>query len=871
MADYLLVFFKVGDKKTAPGKEYLGLKDGMPICYIDPNEWNPTISTHMERVFCCLKLPLLWKANIVTALQPNQDDQHVDPATYRARKSLINFPELETDLKIPNLVKDLRSTKVVPILDGTKLPPSILKSSDQLNPPAIDSNAVSAGSYTAGSGGNYTTWALAFADIANLTADLLFTQIDNTIETASSVMTEALGGFDFTITSNASHLGNPNNGWVTTHNFDGILFNFQATGIGNIEVKDLHINIQAVQAGASLIIYSHPNNNHTGNFIVHDNMIDAAGKKARAIYIQSTSPTPNPLVYNNTIWDIVGLGVGISNVANNADAEIENNTIYSCVIGIDANTKLGVFTNNVCIANGTDFLNIGVVVTGNNNASDDGTAANGNWGAGANNVPNITPANEFASLNDTSRNFLKCSRGGDNIFKSGKAPVVGANTTGIRGNARPHSTQYSIGADEYDHRIYYSTGTDAGNLYADNATAVDGVLTLASAAATKIGVGDEINQGANKYYIYQRNSSTEFLIQSAVGGKNIDFGLGAITIKRAYNAISTAEAGASDATHLNNVDLTAIDVQLLFPCYNDGIDSLARVTFAGWTVDATRFIKMYTPVSSSEVGVTQRHNGIPGTGYRLILSDPGDALIMADQDYSIIEGIEVQNTAAGNAEGISIREGYCTIAYCLISIPNTAGITNIAKAIDFNGNDGFNVKIYNNFIFNVGTATALKGIAIDNTTYGLAHTMVIYNNSIYNVPSTTEGRGIQLTDANTTLFLKNNIVQLTTTADYNFAGIGAITSATNISKDATSPDAAFRNKTINFIDPSNGDLHLNGGDADAIDAGTNLNPDADGELSFDDDVEGKSRPQGAAWDIGADEKTAAPVLAGICWACRKYW
>jgi hypothetical protein len=61
--------------------------------------------------------------------------------------------------------------------------------------------------------------------------------------------------------------------------------------------------------------------------------------------------------------------------------------------------------------------------------------------------------------------------------------------------------------------IYYSVGTDTSALYSGNASASSGTLTLAGSAAAKIGVGDEIREGSNRYYITGRNSSTVFTLQ----------------------------------------------------------------------------------------------------------------------------------------------------------------------------------------------------------------------------------------------------------------------------------------------------------------------------------------------------------------------
>ncbi|MBZ0157892.1 MAG: chitobiase/beta-hexosaminidase C-terminal domain-containing protein, partial [Alphaproteobacteria bacterium] len=70
--------------------------------------------------------------------------------------------------------------------------------------------------------------------------------------------------------------------------------------------------------------------------------------------------------------------------------------------------------------------------------------------------------------------------------------------------------------------------------------------------------------------------------------------------------------------------------------------------------------------------------------------------------------------------------------------------------------------------------------------------------------------------------------------------------------------------TVRFVDSANRDFHLSGTDTVARDAGVSLS--ADTYLAFSSDVDGSLRPNGTAWDIGADEylDLAAPsVPAGL--------
>ena len=79
---------------------------------------------------------------------------------------------------------------------------------------------------------------------------------------------------------------------------------------------------------------------------------------------------------------------------------------------------------------------------------------------------------------------------------------------------------------------------------------------------------------------------------------------------------------SGDANHLNTYDLVAGNYQLNWPAMPMPLpwssivaDGLFDIT--GYTTDATHYIRVYTPMSSSEVGVSQRHRGVFGTGFQV--------------------------------------------------------------------------------------------------------------------------------------------------------------------------------------------------------------------------------------------------------------
>ena len=146
------------------------------------------------------------------------------------------------------------------------------------------------------------------------------------------------------------------------------------------------------------------------------------------------------------------------------------------------------------------------------------------------------------------------------------------------------------------------------------------------------------------YYITGRNSSTEFTIQNSgypggagtPGDTNITFSSTAISIYRAFNKLSTANSNSLNSDHLETNNLVTGGYQLNWVCYADGaMDD--NLSVSGWTTGADNYIRIYTPTSTNEVGVSQRHNGTWGNGFMLTPSSGNT--IAVEEDYVRIEGI----------------------------------------------------------------------------------------------------------------------------------------------------------------------------------------------------------------------------------------
>ena len=294
-----------------------------------------------------------------------------------------------------------------------------------------------------------------------------------------------------------------------------------------------------------------------------------------------------------------------------------------------------------------------------------------------------------------------------------------------------------------------------------------------------------------------------------------------------YTSLSAWEAG-------QQADIVTADQIQQAECYT--MTDTAQCVINGWTTDATRYIRIYTPAS-------ERHAGVWTTG-KYNLDDAGDweGQLGIYEDYARLEGLQIRNTGANNPY--------------VVAILASAGEVRISTCILRGGSDGINadgvgagtLKAWDNLIYD-GSGTGVRRFraAADGT-------VILYNNTICD----TSGNQIYIQNC-TTLKIKNNATQGVISANYSLLGVTTQTSATNLSEDATSPETGLRNKVISFVDETGDNFHLASGDTVAKDAGTDLSADAD--LAFSDDIDGETRS--GSWDIGADEVIAAAAAGGF--------
>ena len=305
-----------------------------------------------------------------------------------------------------------------------------------------------------------------------------------------------------------------------------------------------------------------------------------------------------------------------------------------------------------------------------------------------------------------------------------------------------------------------------------------------------------------------------------------------------YASLSLWEAGQQG-------DLTGVRDEIAVAkcrCTGGTADATA-ITIDGWTVDATRYVKVWTDPSES-----YRHTGKWTTGncYRLINASGKSLDIL--ESYTQIIGLQISPTEnANNIHGVYIQSdsNFVLVDKCIIKGSNQSKI----KYGIYAYNNPYSPKILNNIVYDFSDAT--YGIGIYCTAQSV-NPGVVYNNTIHNC-----GSGISLANQS---YVKNNIIQsCPTAAIVGTASAGSGYNATNLaSMGYTVTDGATGDRvsqTFTFVDADNDDFHLASNDAGALGYGLNLYNDA--TYPFQTDIDGQDRGgAAAAWDIGADEYVA---------------
>jgi Calx-beta domain len=423
--------------------------------------------------------------------------------------------------------------------------------------------------------------------------------------------------------------------------------------------------------------------------------------------------------------------------------------------------------------------------------------------------------------------------------------------------------------------IYRSVGpnntTALANGTGNNLTiSTGGLATFGVALPNNIGVGDALQYATTGTtinaiaFIYQRISSTQYIIRTANGGvPAARSSFTAWNIFRAYTNLANATFGAPSAnTGINSSvrnfelfsgtsnNLVSGNYQWNLALYADAQDTNAGgANLANWTTSPTNYARLYTPYLPTDVGVSQRHNGVwTNSAYTLVMTDASGFGFDDDSSATLglwIDGLQMymQGSGAGypaiNSNAQAAGAKTFQISNNIIHV-NTSSI-GIAFVDGTVGPD--TIKIWNNILYSDAGSTQ-SGITISATS------AEIYNNTVVNFYN-----GINTVNGG--LLLKNNIVQGAASGQGYTLGGAETGSNYNISNDNTSTGGAndIKNATVQFMDAPNNNYLLAPVDLVAKGAGTNLS--ADPNLAFTTDIVNNTRA--TTWDIGASMASAQPT------------
>lgn len=310
------------------------------------------------------------------------------------------------------------------------------------------------------------------------------------------------------------------------------------------------------------------------------------------------------------------------------------------------------------------------------------------------------------------------------------------------------------------------------------------------------------------------------------------------TIKSAGGDYTSLAAWESDM----QANIVTADQYHIAECYTlAGADSACQI--GGWTTDATRYIKVYTPLA-------ERHDGKwNASKYRI--SSSSNVLTCGERDIKI-DGLQLENTSSSTSDRSLLLTNPGSGSVALYEYSNNVlrcqnATSGERQGIMFtsSGNAGSVANIWNNVIYD-GTTGNSASAGINHTTDGDV-TVNAYNNTILNFY-----HGIDASEPFKTI---NNIAQDCTDG---FAHTGAWEGGSDYNLSDIAADAPGGNSveaTLDFVNKGADDFHLAAGDSEAINAG--IGPGSDAAVSVTD-IDGDTR-SGATCDIGADEIPAAPA------------
>ncbi len=288
---------------------------------------------------------------------------------------------------------------------------------------------------------------------------------------------------------------------------------------------------------------------------------------------------------------------------------------------------------------------------------------------------------------------------------------------------------------------------------------------------------------------------------------------------------------------------TIIEIECSAP---SGVADTAPVTITDIPSTSANRLRIY-----AATGHEARANSWDTAKYRLSVNAGFNAAISISDEFVRIENLQVENTAAlaNQPRCISINgkaSSDVRITGCRCWNSGNTATPGGADVIDLGNNVAFGVIVANCIL--EGGERSFRSYYSDDT----GAVLVLYDNLAIGPTTTCFRIGMSNGFGNT--YLKNNICQGAGVTNYEFVeGTASVTSVTNISEDATSPQSGLRNLAVTFVNEGSGDYRLASSDTAAKDAGTDLSGDA--QYAFSTDINGTTRS--GTWDIGPHEYVSA--------------
>jgi len=433
------------DKRLNPDSNIF-IKEGMIVSWHDEATMGPIsqLSAHMKKVFVIVKVPYAYHEDLKQWVEPVYESEwHRENGVYkRERSKVINLEALAQALGDTSLYQKWGDSSIVEPVEYTGLSDLRDRADDSLlidyNKVAakIDTNLITSGTYTIGSGGDYADFVAFKADFGTPDGTLTGNMISSFTQTALVNFNVATSE-KVNLVSNSPHGGDQTAGYVCNinHTSHGIV---TGNSSGDTEVKDFTI-ARVVNASGTTIYNLFGNVN--GGYIFHDLFIDVAGFTGSGARYNLNNV--NTAIYNQIVWGAsVNPANGIFLANGGAYSAVENLTVYDCYNNFNAGGITVTGENIASLAcTGVCYANV-ASMTGNNCISSDTTIP----ASGTKQHTSVTVGDEVQSTDDTDGDLFMLPKTGGNMTDGGKTPAV--STQGMKGNLL-HSTTPSIGAFQW--------------------------------------------------------------------------------------------------------------------------------------------------------------------------------------------------------------------------------------------------------------------------------------------------------------------------------------------------------------------------------------------------------------------------------------